>query len=238
MTKSDNQNRAPASQSAISGRAFDLMREGSARVWHDYTHHAFVEGLADGTLPKEAFLHYLKQDYVFLIHFSRAWALAIVKSETYEEMRAATEMVNALVAEEMQMHVSICEAAGISREALFATPERAENLAYTRFVLEAGFSGDFLDLLAALVPCVIGYGEIGKRLKQEASSSIYGDWIDTYASEDYQQVCNAVATLLDDALEHRLGSKFDQSPRWQRLCATFNTATELEVAFWQMGLQP
>lgn len=220
------------------GKAFALMREAAAGPWRDYTRHAFVEGLRDGSLPREAFLHYLRQDYVFLIHFSRAWALAVVKSETHEEMLTAVGTVNALVAEEMQLHVGICEAAGIPQDDLFATPERAENLAYTRFVLEAGYSGDLLDLLAALAPCVMGYGEIGKRLAKEAISDTYRDWIDTYAGEDYQGSCKAVGDLLDSALTKRIGPDFEQSPRWDRLCQTFKKATELEVNFWQMGLTP
>ncbi len=162
----------------------------------------------------------------------------MVKSETHGEMRAAVATVNALVAEEMQLHIGICEAAGISQEDLFATTERAENLAYTRFVLEAGYSGDLLDLLAALAPCVMGYGEIGLRLASEASSQTYADWIDTYAGDDYQEACKAVGILLDNALERRLGKDFTASPRWPRLCKTFETATELEVGFWQMGLTP
>ncbi|MBW3244207.1 thiaminase II [Epibacterium sp. DP7N7-1] len=220
------------------GTAFALMRESASQAWHAYTRHAFVEGLKDGSLSREAFLHYLRQDYVFLIHFSRAWALAVVKSETHGEMRAAVATVNALVAEEMQLHIGICEAAGISQEDLFATTERAENLAYTRFVLEAGYSGDLLDLLAALAPCVMGYGEIGLRLSTGASSQTYADWIDTYAGDDYQEACKAVGILLDNALERRLGKDFTTSPRWPRLCKTFETATELEVGFWQMGLTP
>ncbi|GLP86871.1 thiaminase II [Tritonibacter mobilis] len=220
------------------GAAFALMRESASQAWRAYTRHAFVEGLKDGSLSREAFLHYLRQDYVFLIHFSRAWALAVVKSETHGEMRAAVATVNALVAEEMQLHIGICEAAGISQEDLFATTERAENLAYTRFVLEAGYSGDLLDLLAALAPCVMGYGEIGQRLASEASSQTYADWIGTYAGDDYQEACKAVGILLDNALERRLGKDFTTSPRWPRLCKTFETATELEVGFWQMGLTP
>ena len=220
------------------GKAFALMREAAAGWWRDYTRHAFVEGLRDGSLPREAFLHYLRQDYVFLIHFSRAWALAVVKSETHDEMLTAVGTVNALVAEEMQLHVGICEAAGIPRDELFATPERAENLAYTRFVLEAGYSGDLLDLLAALAPCVMGYGEIGARLANEATSDTYRDWIDTYAGDDYQGACKAVGDLLDSALTRRIGPDFEQSPRWDRLCQTFQKATELEVNFWQMGLTP
>lgn len=220
------------------GRAFALMREAAGEAWGDYPRHAFVEGLRDGSLPNEAFLHYLRQDYVFLIHFSRAWALAVVKSETHEEMLGAVATVNALVAEEMQLHVGICEAAGIPQDELFATPERAENLAYTRYVLEAGYSGDLLDLLAALAPCVMGYGEIGARLGVEKTSDTYADWINTYAGEGYQGDCAAVGQLLDSALERRLGKDFENSPRFAALCDKFRTATELEVNFWQMGLTP
>ena len=224
--------------SGLYGRAFALMRDQANEAWRDYTHHAFVEGLKDGTLPRDAFLHYLRQDYIFLIHFSRAWALAVVKSETHAEMLTAVGTVNALVAEEMKLHIGICEAAGFSQEELFATAERPENLAYTRFVLEAGYSGDLLDLLAALVPCVMGYGEIGTRLAAESTSDAYADWIATYGGEDYQSACKAVADMLDAALIHRLGEEFTASPRWDRLCDKFRIATELEVNFWQMGLTP
>lgn len=220
------------------GRAFTGMRAQAGGAWRAYTRHAFVAGLGDGSLPREAFLHYLRQDYVFLVHFSRAWALAVVKSETHAEMLAAVGTVNALVAEEMQLHVELCAQTGIPAEQLFATAERPENLAYTRFVLEAGYSGDLLDLLAALAPCVMGYGEIGARLHAEATSQLYADWIGTYAGEDYQQSCVAVGALLDSALVRRLGPEFEASPRWERLCRTFRTATELEVQFWQMGLTP
>jgi len=220
------------------GTAFTLMRDAAQGPWRDYTRHAFVEGMKDGTLPRAAFLHYLRQDYVFLIHFSRAWALAVVKSETHDEMLAASRTVNGLISEEMKLHIGICEAEGIPQDHLFATPERAENLAYTRYVLEAGYSGDLLDLLAALIPCVMGYGEIGTRLAAETTSETYRDWIDAYSSDEYQQACYAVGELLDSALTRRIGAKFEASPRWDRLCQTFRTATELEVNFWQMGFTP
>ncbi|AAV93382.1 TENA/THI-4 family protein [Ruegeria pomeroyi DSS-3] len=214
------------------------MRAAAGQPWRDYTRHAFVEGMKDGSLARDAFVHYLRQDYVFLIHFARAWALAVVKGETHAEMLAAVGTVNTLVVEEMQLHVGVCEAAGISKDALFATPERPENLAYTRFVLEAGYSGDLADLLAALAPCVMGYGEIGARLATEATSEAYKDWIDTYAGPEYQAACKAVGELMDQALTRRIGADFEASPRWERLCRTFRTATELEVGFWQMGLTP
>ena len=87
------------------GETFKLWREAAGDNWHAYTDHAFVRGVADGSLPKAAFVHYLTQDYVFLFHFSRAWALAITKAGTVEEMRLCAATVNALINEEIALHI-------------------------------------------------------------------------------------------------------------------------------------
>lgn len=215
------------------GKAFALWRA-EAPEWACYTHHAFVEGLRTGTLPHAHFLHYLRQDYIFLIHFTRAWALAAAKGATFAEIQAAAATVQALAHHEMPLHVQICADAGIDKATLDATEEAPANLAYTRYVLEAGYSGDFLDLMAALAPCVCGYGEIGARLK--GSGGPYADWIDTYAGEDYQKLCHDVGVLIDDALAYRLGPNWASLPRAHQLAQRFATATRLEVGFWQMGL--
>ncbi len=220
------------------GRTFGLMREAAGSDWDAYTRHGFVEGLRDGSLPRPAFLHYLRQDYVFLIHFSRAWALAVVKAGTLDEMRACAASVHALLQEEMALHVSICASEGITEAELLATEERPENAAYTRYVLDCGFSGDFTTLLTALAPCVLGYGEIGQRLMAEKSSDAYADWIATYGGEEYQSLCRNVGHLLDGALERRFGSGYDRLPVWTDLLSVFTQATRLEVGFWQMGLTP
>lgn len=219
------------------GRAFGLWRSAAADPWAQYTRHDFVEGLRTGKLPRASFLHYLVQDYVFLVHFSRAWALAIAKAETLEEMKIAAGTVNALVNEEMQLHVGICAEAGISEDQLFNAVEERENMAYTRYVLEAGYSGDFLDLMAALMPCVMGYGEIGARLAADKTSDTYADWIGTYGSEDYQAMCRTVGAMIDAALMRRVGPDFAASPRWASLTHKFESATRLEVGFWDMGLR-
>jgi len=220
------------------GKAFGLMRDTVGPVWRDYTSHAFVEGLRDGTLPRAAFLHYLRQDYLFLIHFSRAWALAVVKAGSLVEMRACAASVHALLEEEMQLHVALCADAGITQTELADTPERPENVAYTRFVMDCGFSGDFPTLLAALVPCVMGYGEIGARLDREKSSDTYAGWIATYAGDDYQALCREIGALFDAALTDRYGQEFEILPLWSGLTRTFAQATGLEVGFWDMGLSP
>lgn len=217
------------------GKTFTIWRD-SCPAWSPFTNHSFVRGLGDGTLPRDAFLHYLKQDYVFLIHFARAWALAVTKADTVEEMRLAAGTVDGLINEEIALHIKTCAEAGIDETTLFATQERQENLAYTRYVLDAGHSGDLLDLLAALAPCVMGYGEIGANLARSKTSGTYADWIDTYSSDAYQQVCRNVGVLIDGAVARRIGIDLQSSPRCAALQARFSMATHLEIGFWGMGL--
>jgi thiaminase/transcriptional activator TenA len=219
------------------GKTFPLWRAAAGTHWEDYTRHAFVEQLADGTLPRAAYVNYLVQDYLFLIHFSRAWALAIVKAQTVADMRFCADAVHALINEEISLHVKTCEAEGIPESDLFTATEKAANVAYTRYVLDAGYAGDFLDLMAVLAPCVMGYGEIGARLGASASSDAYAPWIEMYSGDEYQGLCSAVGDLIDNAIGRGLGDEPDVSPRWAALCHRFTTATRLEVDFWEMGLK-
>ena len=158
------------------------------------------------------------------------------QADALDEMRACAATVDALVNQELSLHVKTCAEAGLSEADLFAAEEHPANLAYTRYVLDAGHSGDFLDLLAALAPCVMGYGEIGARLGLVADDHPYAGWINTYAGKQYQQVCRDAGTLFDGAMARRLGDDPQATPCWQRLCHRFTTATRLEVAFWEMGL--
>ena len=46
-----------------------MERKDVQEKWYKHVEHAFVAGLADGTLPVSAFKYYLVQDYLFLVRF-------------------------------------------------------------------------------------------------------------------------------------------------------------------------
>ena len=220
------------------GIIFNTLKLCTIDYWNNYTNHKFVQNISSGKLNRKLFLKYLIQDYVFLIHFSRAWALLVVKSNSIHEMRIASATLDALVNEEIQLHINVCKKEGITEEELFNAKERLDNLAYTRFVLEIGYSGEFLDLLIALIPCVFGYGEIGIRLKPKANiNNPYINWINTYSSNDYQNVCINIGKMLDLAIYDRLGKDFEKNIKWSKLKNTFLMATKLEINFWEMNLK-
>ena len=214
---------------------FADLRAAAGDEWRRYVEHPFVRGLGDGSLPEAAFRHYLVQDYLFLIQFARAYGLAAYKADSLAEIRAASDGLKALVEVEMDLHRAYCAEWGIGENALEAVEADAATLAYTAYVLERGHAGDLLDLRVALAPCVVGYGEIGARLAADpatlAEGNPYTPWIEMYAGDEYQALMRAEVEALDALAAGRGGQA-----RFESLSAVFRTATRLEAAFWQAGL--
>lgn len=216
------------------GGLFRRLRDAAGEAWGGYTWHPFVRGLSDGTLPLPAFRHYLIQDYLFLIHFARAKALAVVKGESLAAMRDKAKAVLAIL-DETKLHLQYCAEWGLDEAAVIATPETAETVSYTRWVLDRGLVGDILDLEVALVPCTVGYGEVALRILADPArlrdGNAYESWIAAYSSPDYQALARAAALRID-----ALGDSHGGEARFARLAADFAEAARLEQRFWQQGL--
>lgn len=221
--------------SHLSEVGFDTLVKRCLPDWQAYCQHEFVRQLGAGTLEPEAFRHYLRQDYLFLVHFARAWGLAVYKSRDIKELRHSLDNLKAIVDLEMGLHVEYCAQWGIAEAELAKLPEAKETVAYTRYVLDEGHRGDLLDLHVALAPCLIGYAEIAQWL-QVQSFTVRGDtnpyeaWISMYASPEFQ----AAAQAERDWMAHKLAGLATE--RFEQLVVTFREATRLEIDFWQMGL--
>lgn len=213
---------------------FDRLRAARPDDWRAYVAHPFVDGLGDGTLPAAAFQSYLVQDYLFLIQFARAYALAIYKSRTLDEMRTALSGVKAILDTEMDLHVRLCAGWGLGPSELERAPEGRATIAYTRFVLDCGQRGDLLDLYVALAPCVVGYAEIAAALARRpggvSESNPYRDWILEYSGPLYQEVARSARANLD-----RLARLALTEARFDDLAETFGRASRLEADFWSQG---
>ncbi|WP_371425087.1 TenA family protein [Tardiphaga sp.] len=214
---------------------FDRLKAAAADDWSAYVDHSFVRQLGAGTLPETAFRTYLVQDYLFLIQFARAYALATYKSRTLDDMKAAQGGLAAILGE-MELHVKLCGRWGLSPADIEAAAELQSTVAYTRFVLDCGAAGDLLDLHVALAPCVIGYAEIGRKLAPGGADALgdhpYREWIGEYAGEVYQDIAVTARRHLDD-----LAARAMTERRFVELAKLFGQASRLEADFWQMGLE-
>src|SRR5690625_2334960 len=217
------------------GFRFQDLKAAHAAEWQAYTEHAFVRQLGEGTLSDDAFKHYLKQDYLFLLHFGRAYALAVYKSQNLEDLRHSLDGLKAILDMELQLHIEYCQEWGISEEELAQLPEARATLAYTRYVLDAGSRGDLLDLHVALAPCLVGYAEVSQYLAEypqtTRANNLYEAWLRMYESDAFQEAARLEVAWLDAQLAEV------SERRFQELSTIFRDATRLEIDFWEMGLK-
>src|SRR6266581_3700079 len=205
---------------------FPRLVQATKANWCAYTRHEFVLQLASGNLPESCFRRYLVQDYLFLIHFARAWGLAVYKSDTLAEMRRAQRLVGATLDVEIGLHIDYCRGWGLSETAMAAEPETAATIAYTRFVLDRGLAGDRLDLEVALAPCIVGYALIAaERIGDPATrldGNRYREWLEMYAGSDYRRLAREAAAALDEQFARRGGEG-----RFASLAANFAAVARL-----------
>jgi thiaminase/transcriptional activator TenA len=216
------------------GGLYAALRDACGDAWEAYVGHRFVRELAAGTLPKAEFLAWMVQDYLYLVHYTRAYALLVYKSSTMARMRGAATIVHGLLTEEMSLHRQMLAAEGIDEAALMRTPETIETLAYGRYVLDRAQAGDELDLVVTLSACLAGYGEIGLRLLADESTKRAGNpyrgWIETYGGPVYIGLVREGLQGLED-----LAATHGGTARFGLLLQEFRQAVFLEAKFWDAG---
>lgn len=212
-------------------RASDAFRNAAHAIWEANSAHPFVQGIGDRTLPDERYRFYLAQDYVYLIDFSRFFAVAAAKAPGLGPMERFAKLLDETLHFEMDLHRSLCAEFGISRQELERTRPAPTCLAYSSYLLRVAYEGEATTLLAALLPCSWGYGEIGLRLKAKGLPPVahYAKWIETYASAEYQEVVGWLRTLFDEAAGEVGG------PPRIRLQDIFDTSSRWEYLFWEMA---
>lgn len=213
-------------------KLFQRLLKENAKVWDEYLHHSFVKELEKGTLKEENFLFYLKQDYIYLINYAKCYALLALNANNAKELRFAMKFQNYIVEGELELHKSILKL-GIDADKLCVKDESIVNIAYTRYMLSVGQSGDFLDMLVALSACAIGYGYIGAEIKQRLSKDElekhpYKEWILTYSGEVFQAEIKEFEDFLNSY-------EVDEN-KFKKLSEIFHTVVRLEREFWQHGL--
>ena len=207
------------------------IRQSMEPLWRSILDHPFVCGIGDGSLARDRFEFYLKQDYVYLIDFSRVFGLAAVKSSALSDMEFFATLMNATLNSEMELHRRTCAAFGISREALEDTRKAMITSAYTDYLVRTCLEGDLADILAVLVPCACGYAEIGNVLKAKGfpDNVFYKDWIETYSSAEFA----GFADLLIERLNaHAEGAPERLKERWRRL---YEFSARYEYLFFDMS---
>lgn len=217
---------------AVTVKSFSShLRELADPIWEAQHEHPFVRGIGDGTLDAEKFGHWLRQDYLYLIDYARLFAAGVLKAPDLPTMNTMAEMVHAILHMEMDLHRSYVAEFGITAEDLEHETKAPTCQGYTDFLLRTATTGDFAELLAALLPCIWGYAEVGERLAQRGmpDDERYARWIGMYAGEEFARLGEWCRKLVD-----RVADGLPDDAR-QRMEDAFVTSSRYELAFWEMA---
>ena len=208
------------------------LRQAAAPIWEECLRHPFVTGIGDGTLGVEKFQYFMLQDYLYLFDYARVFALGVVKARDPKLMRTFAENVNAILGGEMNIHRAYMERLGITEDQVFAVKPALDNTSYTHYMLAVAESGGPMEIVAAILACSWSYAEIGQALAKipgAADHPFYGEWIKSYASEDYAATNQALIGLMDELAEGITEAQFD------RLAEIFVNCSRYELGFWDMA---
>lgn len=196
-------------------------------IYTDIIEHPFIKELADGSLDTSRFDRYLAQDELYIGNYGRQMfelAELITEPEAHEMFVAfAKEGIEG----EKQMHALLIDRFGIDTQVL-PSPITAD---YNEHTQQAIATGSKEIGLAAMLPCMWVYNEVGQHILKIASveGNPYREWIQEYGNEAFTEGVNAVLKLADT-----YAAAADDATR-QRMTQEFIDATRFEYYFWDYG---
>jgi thiaminase/transcriptional activator TenA len=212
-------------------RFTERLRRKVAPIWNAQFEHPFVRGIGEGTLDLDRFKFWVRQDYLFLIEYARLLALAAARSPELDTMSRFAGLLNETLSTEMNLHRAYAAEFGISKAELEHEAAAPTTRAYTDFLVRVAVTGDYAELLAALLPCMWGFSDVGQRLAKlkPPADERYARWIAIYSSAEFADLAHWCRELLDEvaaALPERA---------WQNLEEVFLTSSRYEFQFWEMA---
>ncbi|MET9023952.1 TenA family protein [Actinopolymorpha sp. NPDC004070] len=178
----------------------------------------FVVTLGDGSLDGARFAYYLAQDAFYLDDYARALAAAAVKAPNSADLAFFAKSAHTAIEVEQDLHrTHVQDLAGYRRSPTC--------VGYTSYLLGVAHTRGYAELVAALLPCFRVYQDVGMRLLAAAGDLTghpYGDWIGTYADEEFArstarvcEIADRVAGGADPATVERMHEAYARATAWE-----------------------
>jgi thiaminase/transcriptional activator TenA len=206
----------------------DELEPVASPIWDAILDHPMVTRLGEGTLDEEPFRYWVRQDYVYLVEYSRVFAYGAANAPDLERMGTFADLLQSTVNTEMDLHRNYAAEFGISEAVLEATDPSPTTRAYTDFLVRVAATGTFAELVAALLPCMWGFNETGRRLQAAGvpEHDLYADWVEMYAGDEFTELSDWCKDLMDDVARGRTEAERE------RLTDLFRTSARYEYRFW------
>jgi thiaminase (transcriptional activator TenA) len=143
-------------------------------------------------------------------------------------MTRFAELLRETLVTEMALHREYAGQFGLTADDLEREVASPTTHGYCDFLLRTAATGDYLELVAALTPCMWGFSEIGQRLAErpEPADPRYAAWVRMYADPAFAELAGWCRDLLDRLAEGAGPTHLAAAE------VAFLTSSRLELAFW------
>jgi thiaminase (transcriptional activator TenA) len=218
----------PGWETLSRGFALELWND-AAEIWQAQHGHPFVEGLANGTLDRARFTHYLQQDLAFVHDYGRFLALGCARATSPPDARRLAQMAAAALGPEVDFHYEWMTHVGGTAEDLAGFDTAAVTRSYCDFFLRVAAVEQLAVIAAALLPCLLAYYEIPQRLLDgEQPAERYRGWLAAYVEPSVREDAEWCHELVNR-------SAHEGSPGLRdAMRDAYLTSAGHELAFWNL----
>ena len=212
----------------VTDRLYTAVKE----IWDSYNQHPFVKGIADGSLAIDKFQFYMVQDYLYLMQYSKVFALGIVKAQKEEDMRLFADLVHSTLNSETATHKAYLKRLGITVSHMENAKTSLVTQSYTNYMLSVSFTEGIAELATTVLACAWSYKMIGDFMDTVPGSKeheFYGEWVKCYTSKEYRESNDIIIDLVNRLAEDYSEKQIENLERIIVDCSRY------EYMFWDMA---
>ena len=200
--------------------------------WEGMLKVPFIMEMADGSLSREKYRHYMLQDYAYLKEYIGILGTMerMTDKEEYKEFFAQTKV--AIQEEINSVHVPNMRELGIADDEIKNAKRAKQAVEYNDYVKAAVARGGVVYGATAMLHCSWLYAYIGKRMvedKKVDQASPYAGWFYVYAGDEYHAANQSWIDMVD-AMTAMAGRE-----EKDELIRIFSDCLEYERGFFDMA---
>lgn len=194
------------------------------KLYKDILNLDFIKELMAGTLEKETFEFYVKQDKLYLKEFGRILSMIAAKLSDSKTSSMFLLYAKDMMDVERALHEEFLDLFETDTS-LEASPSCLLYTGYLHTILNTSSLGV---VIASILPCFWIYQEVGSYILKNQSKKFnqYQSWIDTYADDEYEVVVNDIRAICDSFALKACKEEYEE------MLSVFHKASQMEYLFW------
>ena len=193
----------------------------------------FIQGIIRGDLKKEAVVHYLRADYLYLKSFADVYAILLAKSSSIELKQFFFEQIDFVLNGEVEAHKILAKYVGEDYEKIVSGGEwypAADH--YIKHMYYNAYARSFAETIAAMAPCPWVYMRLAEKILENhtlGEDNPFKGWVEFYAEPFIKDLMVKLDELVDKEADYA-----DKNIK-KRIVKNFLESCEHERNFFKMA---